>query len=482
MFDLLNRFILSPESLREKRRISQTSMVETSLEEFLTVHTNSLQEKHLIEDNDVDAFVETLLRKDCNVPRIVGIRKRNEESKGTSSTELMMKDSDSQLLILDLNHFCKKLSSAFEQQLTSTALCFVADASSGLGSEMIGQIVSACGMAIVKEPAWMLFLAKFVQDDYVSSQDVDMAVFALCRLEAWRLREQVGDHRTLVITIPGQSSTHNILPSLQKMFPCERHVFIYDGLLDSVSRGLRLIKDSNAAESFSISRHCSAVVPVTKLTSLTNFDVLLSKLSFDKASIVESWISSVDIFLKLKHAEKKTGYIPFVCRLGFLLSQVGKLGNGSVEQSDLALTNLLQYMTGSRSRALKKEFLETAQSEMKNVRAREVAMMEKGKQFGQEDIETIEACAFAHKGILIENKTLMDTVQPKLEWSLKAAKKLTSCACCMPGEEDDEEKETEEERKAADDDLNRKSIQKPISGYVDGKTMFAFDPSKFTGI
>ena len=216
---------------------------------------------------------------------------------------------------------------------------------------------------------------------------------------------------------------------------------------------------------------------------------MLSKLSFDKASIVESWISSVDMFLKLKHAEKKSGYIPFVCRLGFLLSQVGKLGNGSIEQSDLALTNLLQYMTGSRSRALKKEFLETAQSELKNIRGLELSSMAKSKQLRQEDIETIEACAFAHKGILIENKTLMDTVQPKVEWFLKAAKKLTSCACCMPGEDDDEEKEVEEENEARSDDMNGKaamtnntSIQKPKSGYVDGKTMFAFDPSKFTGI
>lgn len=334
----------------------------------------------------------------------------------------------------------------------------------------------------MKEPAWMIFLAKFAEEDSISSEDLDMAVFALCRLEAWRLREQVGEHRTLVIIIPGQSTTYNILPSLQKMFPCERHVFIYDGLLDSVSRGLRLMKDPNAAASFSISRHCSACYPIKKLTSLTNFDELLSKLSLDKASIVESWISSVDVFLNLKHAEKKTGYIPFVCRLGFLLSQVGKLGNGSIEQSDLALTNLLQYMTGSRSRALKKEFLETAQLEMKNVRDLEVASMAKSKQLGQDEIEIIEACAFAHKGILIENKTLMDTVQPKIEWSLKAAKKLTSCACCMPGEDDDEEKETEEENEATNDELNRKTIQKPEPGYVDGKTMFAFDPSKFTGI
>lgn len=335
----------------------------------------------------------------------------------------------------------------------------------------------------MKEPAWMTFLAKFVEENIISSEDVNIAVFALCRLEAWRLREQVGDHRTLVITIPGQSSTCNILPSLQMMFPCERHVFIYDGLLDSVSRGLRLVKDPKAAASFSISRNCSANVPISKVTSLSNFDTLLSKLSFDKASIVESWISSVDMFLQLKHAEKKTAYIPFVCRLGFLLSQVGKLGNGSIEQSDLALTNLLQYMTGSRSRALNKDFLETAQSELKNIRGLELSSMAKSKQLTKEDIETIEACAFAHKGILIENKTLMDTVQPKVEWSLKAAKKLTSCACCMPGEDDDEENEARsDEMNGKEEMTNNTSIQKSKSAYVDGKTVFAFDPSKFTGM
>lgn len=145
MFDLLNRVILSPESLRDKRRISQISMIESSLEEFLTVQTNSLLEKYFIEDKDVDVYVKSLLEKDCNVPRIVGVRKRKDESNGIR-TELIMKDSDSLLLIFDLSSFCKKLSNAFQEQLTSTALCFVADASSGLGTDMIGQIVSTCGM------------------------------------------------------------------------------------------------------------------------------------------------------------------------------------------------------------------------------------------------------------------------------------------------------------------------------------------------
>jgi hypothetical protein len=120
-------------------------MIESSLEEFLTVQTNTLLEKYFIEDKDVDVYVRSLLEKKCNVPRIVGVRKRKDESNGIS-TELIMKDSDSLILIFDLSIFCKKLSNAFQEQLTSTALCFVADASSGLGTDMIGQIVSTCGM------------------------------------------------------------------------------------------------------------------------------------------------------------------------------------------------------------------------------------------------------------------------------------------------------------------------------------------------
>ena len=110
----------------------------------------------------------------------------------------------------------------------------------------------------------------------------------------------------------------------------------------------------------------------------------------------------------------------------------------------------------------------------------------------------MEEAAFEHKGILLENKTLMDTVQPKVDWSLKAAKKLTSCACCMiPGAEDDESDEEgdEDNKKNKSDsiidivqDSAEKSNEKamftapPTSNYVDGKAMFAFDPSKFTGM
>ena len=45
--------------------------------------------------------------------------------------------------------FCEKLATAFEKQMTSTALCFVADASSSLGSDMITNVVKACDHGVV---------------------------------------------------------------------------------------------------------------------------------------------------------------------------------------------------------------------------------------------------------------------------------------------------------------------------------------------
>ena len=300
-------------------------------------------------------------------------------------------------------------------------------------------------------------------------------LFALSRLDAWRVRNEVGEYRTVVFTLPGQSCTASLVPTLQKAFPCERHIFVYDGCIDSVSRGLRLR-----------SNNCSSSTPIVQLTGVQKVDEILQKVPWDKAGLAESWMSSVDSFLKLKHAEKKTGYIPFVCRLGFMMAQIGRLGNGNVDQSELALINLLQYITGSRSRPLKDELLIKAKEALATARETELKILETSKvNLSDTEKGVMEDLAFAHKGILIENKTLMDTVQPRVDWSLKAAKKLTSCACCMPGQGDDEDEEDEDgENSEVKESMTKKATftAAPASGYVDGKTMFAFDPSRFTGM
>ena len=45
--------------------------------------------------------------------------------------------------------FCELLADAFDGQMTSTTLCFVADASSGLGSEILTTVVKRCNYEVV---------------------------------------------------------------------------------------------------------------------------------------------------------------------------------------------------------------------------------------------------------------------------------------------------------------------------------------------
>jgi hypothetical protein len=111
----------------------------------------------------------------------------------------------------------------------------------------------------------------------------------------------------------------------------------------------------------------------------------------------------------------------------------------------------------------------------------------------------IENCVFQHKSILIGNKTLKDTVLPKQHWTLKQASRA-GCSCCGPDPYDEEMEETREESTLL---LSSLSMSRPVAsemnqiittarklgdpttmaktsiGYVDGKTRFAFDPTKF---
>jgi hypothetical protein len=336
-----------------------------------------------------------------------------------------------------------------------------------------------------------------------TSDTLENILFALCRLESWRVRKQIGSNRTVVITLPGQSCTAPLLPTLQKVFPCERHVFIYDGCFDSVKRGLyakkRKYNEEQQQSQQSLGgtiptlRAISVGTPIIPLSSIHNLDKMLASLPYDQADIVESWMSSVDTFLSLKNNEKKSGYVPFVCRLGFLMGQTGRLGNGTVDQSDLALSNLMEYITGSKSRKLSYS-TEKAMSCLIAVRDDTLKEMESTKypKLTEDEKKMIEACVFAHKGILIGDKTLLDTVQPNKDWSLKAAKKLKSCLCCIPGEGGEEEEEgSDEEEESKNSKIetsdekqpnDKKVVNQPKSGgYVDGKAGFAFDPSKFTG-
>ncbi|KAL7459606.1 hypothetical protein ACHAWC_011462 [Mediolabrus comicus] len=403
--------------------------------------------------------------------------------------------------------FCDKLAEAFRKQMTSTALCFTADANCGLGTDMLTGVVKDCdhGVATIANPAWMTTLALIVSNNTqnITTTQFETIIFALCRLDAFRVRESVGVSRTVLFALPGQSCVPLLLPLVQKVFVHERHLFVYDGCCHSVEYGLGLIKKYGSSYRQKASKEewalvsetpgvTSAVYPMAPLRHNRALPETLAKLNSSQASIVEAWMASVNVFLDMKAKEKKNFYTPFVCRLGFLMKRSG-IGNGDgSDLSELALKNVLEFITGSKSRALPDKVMDSAKTSLK--RKREDAEKEffASNKLTSDERTLVEKCVFTHKSILIGEKTLLDTVQPKEDWSLKAAKKLKSCLCCLPGEgeeeDDDEDDDVEGEANVMESTKSDTDISQPSnsskggsrSKYVDGKAGFAFDPNMFS--
>ena len=70
----------------------------------------------------------------------------------------------------------------------------------------------------------------------------------------------------------------------------------------------------------------------------------------------------------------------------------------------------------------------------------------------------------------MSDKTLLDTVKPSREWSLKAAKKLMSCSCCAP-----DEPESEDEGSSGEEEEETGRGKGRGAGSA-GTSGFAFDP------
>ena len=518
--DSISKKILSPLRLYTRRRQQQLQKLDTAIPDSIFSIRN-----HVNEGNDFQSHVERnvtdfiltvdqikkLVKEICDkqnesasisvAPIIVGISKDLNIAKDQWYIHLAFPEPNSlqadgvsprysRRVQVPIVKFCKELGTMFESMLTSYAMCFVADASSSLSSHVLSTIFTKCQselqIPIIQEPAWMVTMALLIRRKAISMEDAERILFSLCRLESLRLQLQGKKgqkHKTVIFILPGQGCTRILLPILQKLFPCERHVFAYDGCVASVQRGLMLLKNGDASQLSvtAMPRSITATIPLfTMMKDLNTLPDLLAELPNQVAGIVEAWISSVDALLELKENEHKNMYTPFVCRMEFLLkNDPTSTKDGVDERSILALTNVLQYITGSRSRALDEMTMDAAQSVLMDLREE---YQKETKNFPKVDRKmraTIEDCAFAHKMILLGDKTLPDTVIPKKEWSLKAAKKMTSCACCFPGEEDEEGSDADDGEVTKVDTSSFGNAKNP---FVDGKTTFAFDPTAFTGM
>ena len=173
-------------------------------------------------------------------------------------------------------------------------------------------------------------------------------------------------------------------------------------------------------------------------------------------------MGAVNAFLMLKEEEKTHGYLPYVFKLDYVQT-------GSLEKEKDAywcVVSLLQFVTGSRTRAkdLTEQQIDAAIAWLQEQRQNDATLPTLST-----NRKLVEETVFQHKLILLENKTLLDTVQPTQHWTLKQAVKA-GCACCAPEDDEEEDMGALTEKLAAFKNAGKKPAN---GGYVDGKTTFA---------
>ena len=477
--------------------------------------------EYISKEDDLDALVKKIVDKKDTESRFYTLKIDKDPHDPTEEFYLYLvhdqQSSDDRILYqVPLVKFGIKLAQAFEDQLTTTTLCFVADASTGKATNMLESLVKEAktGVAVVSEPLWMVQMARLVEASVLALPKIQKLFFALCRLDAWSVRHEVGDAKTVMFTLPGQAVVATLLPLVQSAFPEDRHIFAYDGCVASVKRGIyaeRIYKRSGLLPSLEPIIRGMCQDPVRINTPLPSNSPLshdvslggrggslersLAKVPLQQARIVETWIGSVDAYFKLKNEESTNGYLPYCFKLGFLADDpVGNFEVGT--DSYWSLHSFLQYVTGCQGRAIPEGAMDAAKEWIKDynlAQAVEQTKIEKAVVFSEHERTMIENCCFQHKQILIGNKTLQDTVLPKEHWTMKQSSR-NGCSCCGPDPYDQMEEE-EGESKSDDAMANNFGMEKssmtktgssgnPFSskpkGYVDATQVFAFDPTRFS--
>lgn len=363
---------------------------------------------------------------------------------------------------------------------------------------------------VARDTDWMEVLAERAAGGGISDGTMRRQTEALLLLAS---KVQTTNKRlsTILFHVPSAAVSGVMQRHLFAAYPHDRHLFAYDGLArvvarSSSSKGFLGINNGNL-----LGGDDGKGYPLVGLGHLGELVKGLEKLNGNDADAVESWIAAVDGMIGLKEdtepvvekesdvptsllskAERKERkkererrkrnpiYLPFVIRLGYLREDDKK--------AILYLTNLMQFLVGARSREVNEE--EALGRVLKQWRKAEER--KHGLGVGEKKREILEECAFASKRVLLADKILVDTVQPAKEWSLKAAKKLTSCACCLPENEEeyDDLDSSDEERgggkvEGEGGDEGKGWERGGVgsggggsmrSGWSDGSAGFAFDP------
>jgi hypothetical protein len=136
--------------------------LEKTLYYLYHVYFPDLEERHLVEwyatDEELNNFVrKQILDPKQSTPRLlwVGLDVDHDDPRGEYYLYLLQQHQSSSsgagrtIVKVPLVAFGLKLHEAMEAQITSTTFCFVADASSGLGTQWITGLLESCNAGVV---------------------------------------------------------------------------------------------------------------------------------------------------------------------------------------------------------------------------------------------------------------------------------------------------------------------------------------------
>jgi hypothetical protein len=518
--DACSRYVLTPQQLQAKRGQTyqyqwQQASVKTDLQlqycwaggySQFDVETEHIMTDIFTTEPEILDFIEQTLLPAAHemVVGRIGLMAEGTVNKEYYVWFYHMNQSTSRMYQVPLGLFGRLLATQLERSVTRTTFCFVADASSGAAVTTLVDLVDAAAktstVLTIREPVWMVVLARLVEQRLLAVGTLNRCVFALARLEALKAEKS---QDTVIITVP-QAIVPVMLPVLQRVFPDDRHVFGYTGCIPAVQTALyqravapRAVVPDHMSEAVRFTNPVAITTPMSSSTStvlskstnirMTSFAKALQALPVRMADVTETWMAAVDAFFNLKEDEKTNHYLPYVFRLDYITGSSKTQTDDDEHVVDAtsdcywSAISLLQFVTGSRSREVTSETTDAVLSWLRDVRnasAKKAAAAE-SVPISASYQKSIENCVFQHKLILIASKTLKDTVQPRQHWTLKAFAK-TGCSCCAPEDEDDEDEVGGAGDRAVNGSTGLFSIPPSNNiNYVDGKSAFAFDPSKF---
>lgn len=176
--DSVAKVVLSPDRLREKRRAEALYRLENSTRLSFKKQCERVSKLHGKRDaefvrgkEEIKQLAKDALRKD-EFPEILAIKNSDDEGQETTRPTkeiylLLSLENGKRWVQVPLVQFCSALSNEFEQVLTSTALCFVADASGGLGPRVLGEVLKREDIGMVSFCVFLILFAIF-SHKYVS--------------------------------------------------------------------------------------------------------------------------------------------------------------------------------------------------------------------------------------------------------------------------------------------------------------------------